>query len=268
MRVVRHGVLVVALVASLAPLVFMVLTSLKTSSEYASNPTGLPHGISFANYRRALADLPTLRWMLNSLVVTTVAVAASTAIAALGAYAISFGRFHGRRILLGVNIGLIMVPPVVLLLPVFVTMVNLRLINTLPSVAIFYTCLLVPFAVFFLTSFFRTVPPDVMQAAAIDGAGPGRTLWSVLLPLTRPALLTVCVVNAIWVWNELLISLVFLQAEDQRTLMGGLTLFQGRYATDQPLVLAVATLSIIPVAAFYALSQRSFVRGLTAGIGK
>jgi ABC-type glycerol-3-phosphate transport system permease component len=76
------------------------------------------------------------------------------------------------------------------------------------------------------------------------------------------------VVNAIWVWNELLISLVFLQAEEQRTLMGGLTLFQGRYATDQPLVLAVATLSILPVAAFYVLSQRSFVRGLTAGIGK
>ena len=264
----RQVLLGAATVVSLAPLTFMVLTSLKTSADYAANPAGLPTGISFDNYRRALVDLPTMRWMLNSLVVTVVAVAASTAIAALGAYAISFGRFRGRQALLGLNIGLIMVPPVVLLLPVFVVMVNLRLINTLPSVAVFYTCLLVPFAVFFLNSFFRTVPQEVIEAVSMDGAGPGRTLWSVVLPLARPALMTVCVVNAIWVWNELLISLVFLQAEEQRTLMGGLTLFQGRYATDQPLVLAVATLSILPVAAFYVLSQRSFVRGLTAGIGK
>ncbi|MEV6637461.1 carbohydrate ABC transporter permease [Actinoplanes sp. NPDC051470] len=264
----RQVLLCLATVAALAPLVFMVLTSLKTSADYTVNPAGPPASITFDNYRRALTDLPTLRWMLNSLLVTTVSVAASTVVAVLGAYAISFGRFRGRQLLLGLNIGLIMVPPVVLLLPVFVIMVNLRLINTLPSVMLFYTGLLVPFAVFFLTSFFRSVPYDVIHAAQVDGAGPGRTLWSVILPLTRPALMTVGVVNAIWVWNELLISLVFLQGENQRTLMGGLSLSQGRYATDQPLVLAVATLSILPVAAFYALSQRSFVRGLTAGIGK
>jgi len=108
----------------------------------------------------------------------------------------------------------------------------------------------------------------LLEAATIDGAGPLRSLWSIVLPLAAPALVTVAVVNAVWAWNELLIALVFLQDENQRTLMSGLSLLQGRYATDQPLVLAVATLSIVPVVAFYLAGQRAFVRGLTAGIGK
>jgi ABC-type glycerol-3-phosphate transport system permease component len=171
-------------------------------------------------------------------------------------------------VLVSSSIGFIMVPPVVLLLPMFVVMVNLRLINQLPSVMLFYSCLLVPFSIFFLTNFFRTVPAELLEASTVDGAGPLRSLWSIVLPLAKPALVTIAIVNAIWAWNELLVALVFLQDENQRTLMAGMTLLQGRYATDQPLVLAVATLSIIPVAAFYFASQRTFVRGLTAGIGK
>ena len=180
----------------------------------------------------------------------------------------AFGRFRGRSVFLSSAIGFIMVPPVVLLLPMFVVMVNLRLVNTLGSVVLFYSCLLVPFAIFFLVNFFRSVPRELVEASVVDGAGPLRTLWSVVLPLSRPALATIAVVNAVWAWNELLVALVFLQDESQRTLMAGLTLLQGRYVTNQPLVLAVAVLSILPVAIFYLLTQRSFVRGLTTGMGK
>jgi ABC-type glycerol-3-phosphate transport system permease component len=264
----RHILLAVLTVISLAPLIFMVLTSVKSPDEYSVNPAGLPKAITFENYSRALVDLPTLRWATNSLIVTVVAVVISTVIGAMAAYAISFGRFRGRTTLLSGSIAAIMVPPVVLVVPMFVTMVNLKLINTLGSVIIFYSCLLVPFCIFFLYNFFRTVPAELVEAAVVDGAGPIRTLFSVVVPLAKPALVTVAVVNAIWAWNELLIALVFLQDEKSRTLMAGMTLLQGRYVTNQPLVLAVATLSILPVALFYLLSQRAFVRGLTAGIGK
>ncbi len=264
----RQLLLTLVTVAALAPLTFMLITSLKTSDEYARNLVGLPSAPTLENYRRALVELPTLQWALNSLIVTVCAVVVSTTIGALAAYAISFGSFRGRTALLSGSIGAIMVPPVVLVLPMFVVMVNLRLVNNLLSVILFYSCLLVPFCIFFLVNFFRTVPTELVEACVVDGAGPLRTLWSVVLPLARPALVTVGVVNAIWAWNELLIALVFLQDENRRTLMAGLTLFQGRYVTNQPLVLAVATLSILPVAAFYLLSQRAFVRGLTAGIGK
>jgi len=264
----RQLLLMVVTLASLAPLTFMLLTSLKSPQDYARHPLGLPTSPTLANYVSAVVDVPTVRWAVNSLLVTVVAVLISTVVGALAAYAIAFGRFRGRSVVLSGAIGFIMVPPVVLLLPMFVVMVNLRLVNTLGSVVLFYSCLLVPFCLFFLVNFFRSVPRELVEASVVDGAGPLRTLWSVVLPLSRPALATIAVVNAVWAWNELLVALVFLQDESQRTLMAGLTLLQGRYVTNQPLVLAVAVLSILPVAVFYLLTQRSFVRGLTAGMGK
>ncbi len=134
---------------------------------------------------------------------------------------------------------------------------------------IFYTGLLVPFAVFFLTNFFRTVPQELIEAASVEGAGP----FTVLRQRRHAALgrgepSRSSIVQAIWVWNELLIALVFLQDENARTLMAGLAQFQGRYATNQPLVLAGALVSILPVVLLYLSGQRFFVRGLTAGIGK
>lgn len=264
----RQTLLCAVTLTALAPLTFMLLTSLKRPQDYAQHQLSLPTSPTLDNYITALTDVPTLRWALNSLLVTVVSVVASSMVAALAAYAVAFGRFRGRSVVLSSAIGFIMVPPVVLLLPMFVVMVNLRLINRLWSVMLFYSCLLVPFAMFFLVNFFRTVPRELVEASVVDGAGPLRVLWSVVLPLSRPALATIAVVNAVWAWNELLIALVFLQNESQRTLMAGLTLLQGRYVTNQPLVLAVAVLSILPVALFYLLTQRSFVRGLTAGMGK
>lgn len=264
----RQALLTAVTLAALAPLTFMLITSLKSPQDYAAHPLALPTSPTLSNYASALADIPTLRWAFNSLAVTIVAVAVSSTIAALAAYAVAFGRFRGRSVVVSSAIGFIMVPPVVLLLPMFVLMVNLHLINRLWSVMLFYSCLLVPFAMFFLVNFFRSVPRELIEASAMDGGGPLRTLWSVVLPLSRPALATIAVVNAVWAWNELLVALVFLQDESQRTLMTGLTLLQGRYVSNQPLILAVAVLSILPVALFYLLTQRSFVRGLTAGMGK
>jgi ABC-type glycerol-3-phosphate transport system permease component len=160
------------------------------------------------------------------------------------------------------------VPPVTLLVPMFVFMVNAGMVNHLQSVIIFYTGLLVPFAIFFMSGFFRTIPHELIEAAASEGAGPFTVFRRIVLPLSGAASFTLIVVQAIWVWNELLIALVFLQNESSRTLMAGLTQFQGRYVTNEPLVLAGALLSILPVVVLYLSGQRFFVRGLTAGIGK
>jgi hypothetical protein len=130
------------------------------------------------------------------------------------------------------------IPPVALLIPMFIFMVDIGLINSLPSVIIFYSGLMLPFSVFFFVNFFRQFPIELIEAATVDGARPWTILRRVVLPISAAATFTLVIVNAIWVWNELLIALVFLQDESRRTLMAGLTLFQGRYATNQPLVLA------------------------------
>jgi ABC-type glycerol-3-phosphate transport system permease component len=266
--VVRHAFLAIISLAALYPLYFIVTTALKTNTAYQLDPTGFPSHPSFSSLRSIVEDQPLPRWMWNSFLVTVTSVAASTLIALFAAYAVVFGRFRGHRVFLSSSIALMVVPPVTLLVPMFVFMVDRGWVNHLQSVMVFYTGLLIPFAIFFLANFFRTVPHELIEAASVEGAGPFTVLRQVVLPLAGAACFTLVVVQAIWVWNELLIALVFLQSDNARTLNAGLAQFQGRYSTNQPLVLAGALISIAPVVLLYLSGQRFFVRGLTAGIGK
>ena len=264
----RHAFLIVICLAALYPLWFIVSTALKSNADYQLDPTGFPSHPTLDSLRTMVSDEPLPRWMWNSFLVTISSVAVSTLFALLAAYAAVFGRFRGHKIFLSTSVALMVVPPVTLLVPMFVFMVDTGWVNHLQSVIVFYTGLLVPFGVFFLASFFRTVPEELIEAASVEGAGPFTVLRRVVLPLSGAAAFTLVVVQAIWVWNELLIALVFLQNDQARTLMSGLAQFQGRYATNQPLVLAGALISIAPIVLLYLSGQRFFVRGLTAGIGK
>jgi ABC-type glycerol-3-phosphate transport system permease component len=267
-RALMQLVLVTMAVVSLYPVWFVVQTALKTNHRYTLSPTGLPTQPTLENLRSVLFDLPVPRWALNSVIVTFASVTATTFIAMLAAYAIVFSTMRGRGLLLNANLALMVIPPVALLVPMFVLMVDLGLINTLPAVIVFYCGLMLPFSVFFFVNFFRQFPRELIEAATIDAASPFTTLRLIVLPISATATFTLVIVNAIWAWNELLIALVFLQDENRRTLMAGLTLFQGRYATNQPLVLAGVFISILPVVVVYLAGQRFFVRGMTAGIGK
>jgi raffinose/stachyose/melibiose transport system permease protein len=264
----RQAVLVVMVIVSLYPVWFVIQTALKTNQQYTLNPTGLPGNPTLTNLHNVLFNLPVPRWALNSAVVTIVSVGITTFVAMLAAYAIVFSTMRGRNLLLSSNLALMVVPPVALLIPMFVLMVNVGLINTLPAVIVFYAGLMLPFSVFFFVNFFRQFPRELIEAATVDGASPFTTLRRIVLPISAVATFTLVIVNAIWAWNELLIALVFLQDENRRTLMAGLTLFQGRYATNEPLVLAGVFISILPVILVYLAGQRFFVRGMTAGIGK
>jgi raffinose/stachyose/melibiose transport system permease protein len=266
--VARHAFLIIICLSALYPLWFIFSTAIRTNAAYQLDPTGFPSHPSLTALRQIIVDQPLPRWMWNSFLVTISSVAVSTLAALLAAYAAVFGRFRGHRIFLSTSVALMVVPPVTLLVPMFVFMVDTGWVNHLQSVIVFYTGLLVPFSVFFLSNFFRTVPDELIEAAAVEGAGPFTVLRQVVMPLSGAAAFTLVIVQAIWVWNELLIALVFLQNDSARTLMSGLTQFQGRYTTDEPLVLAGALLSILPIVVLYLSGQRFFVRGLTAGIGK
>jgi raffinose/stachyose/melibiose transport system permease protein len=264
----QQALLIALSAVSLYPLWFVVQTGLKTREAFTVDPVGLPWAPTLANVLALFATMPFARWMLNSILVTAVSVVASTAIALLAAYAVAFGRFFGRRVFLEVNIALMALPPVALVVPLFTLMVGSGLINTLPSVMLVYTGLLTPFSIFFLVNFFRELPYELIEAATIDGASPARILVRIVMPLSVATTATLVIVNAIWVWNELLFALVFLQNNERRTLMAGLALFQGRYSTNEPLMMAGALLSMLPLVVLYLASQSFFIRGMTAGIGK
>jgi raffinose/stachyose/melibiose transport system permease protein len=261
----HHVVLVLATALALGPLLFMLMTALKTDEQYLNDTLGLPWPLSFGNFREALHGGDFFIWLKNSAIMTFGAVVVSTLAAGLCAFAIAQMRFRGQNLLLSVNIALLIVPPVVLLIPLFAQYADLGLISTYRGVIIIYAGLTAPFSVYLLTSFFRSIPEELIESAMADGASHFRVLWQIIAPLSAPALVTLIVVNSLWVWNELLIALVFLPEDRLKTLMVGVTVFQGRYSLDVPVLMAGMLLASVPMLALYLIGQRFFIRGLTAG---
>jgi ABC-type glycerol-3-phosphate transport system permease component len=264
----KHAVLLAFALVALVPIYFMVVSSFKTQAEYISNPYGLPETPVLSTLGDAFRGGDLLRWLGNSAIFTVGAVLLSTGVAALAAYPIALLRWRPGPWLLSLLIALMVVPPIALVIPLFQLMVDLNELNSYRGVILVYTGLMLPFSTFLLASFFRTVPGELLEAARLDGAGHFRAWQSIVLPLSVPALVTVATVQALWVWNEVLIAVVFLQTESLRTLMVGLTLFKGRFELNTPLVMAGMLWATIPMLLLYLAGQRFFVRGLTAGATK
>jgi len=155
-----------------------------------------------------------------------------------------------------------------MLIPLYVMFTNLNLIATYRGVVLIYAGLTLPFSVYLLSNFFRSIPHELIESALTDGASHLRILLRIILPLSAPALVTLVVVNALWVWNELLIALVFLPQDNLRTLMVGVTVFQSRYNLNVPVTMAGMLLASLPMVILYLFGQRFFIRGLTAGAVK
>lgn len=255
-------------VAAIYPVYYLVSTSLKSREAWTQDQFGLPLSPTLDNYSAVFQDGRIPVWFVNSIIVTGAAVLVSTVVSALAAFAIARLRFRGRVFLLRLNIALMVIPPAVLIIPLFLGFQPLGLNDTYQGVVLIYAGMLVPFSVFMLTSFFRTLPAELFEAARIDGATTTRILRSIVVPLSGPGLITLIVVNALWAWNELLIALVFLQNDQRRTLMAGLTLFKGHYSVNEPLVMAGTFIAVLPMLLLFLFGQRFFVRGLVAGAVK
>jgi raffinose/stachyose/melibiose transport system permease protein len=264
-NLLKQAVLLLASVLALVPTLYMVVTALKSDEEYAIDKLGFPKAPVLENFRSVLVDSPFLHWMLNSAVLVAGSVILSTAISVLGAYAIATMRFRGRGTLLAVSTSLMAVPPVVMIVPLFVLYTRLGMVSTYSGAIVIYAGLITPFSVYLLTTFFRTVPRELYEAAHIDGAGQFTILMKVVLPLSLPALVTLVVVNSLYVWNDLLIAIIFLQDDAKRTLMAGISVFSGRYNNQVPLTMAGMVIASAPMFILYVLFQKQFIRGLMSG---
>ena len=264
----RHGVLLVASFIALVPTLYMVATALKSQEEYVHDKIGFPDRPVLDHFRSALLDSPFLVWMTNSAILVAGAVLISTFVSCLAAYAIARMQFRGRQVLFAISTALMAVPPVVMIVPLFVLYTKLDLISTFHGAILIYAGLITPFSVYLLTTFFRTLPRELFESARIDGAGDLTILWTVVLPLSLPALLTLVVVNSLYVWNDLLIAIIFLQDDAKRTLMAGISVFQGRYNNQIPLTMAGMAVASAPMVILYVAFQKYFIRGLMAGAFK
>ncbi|MFV0252808.1 MAG: carbohydrate ABC transporter permease [Beutenbergiaceae bacterium] len=260
----RYLILGIATLGALVPSYLMVTGAFKTQEQFLNSPWSLPWSGTTAAFQTAW-DAGLLRWLVNTVIICGGSVAAVIALAALAGWGFANWRFRGRQTLLGIIVSLMVVPPVVLLVPLFQTGAQLGWINTFHFVIITYTGLMLPFSIYLLATFFASVPRSLLEAATVDGASSWRTFTSIVLPLSAAPLATLTVVNLLWAWNELLLALVFLQDEQLRTLMVGLASLRGRYSLDIPTVLAGLSLATLPLVVAYLFGQRYFIRGLTAG---
>ena len=263
----RHGVLILASLIALFPVYVMVSASFKTQGGFLDDPFSPPIHPSLGGFRAALNDqFP--RWLLNSTIVTSASVAATLTVAALAAWGFSRWSFRGREALLSLLVSLMVVPPVVLLVPLFVFGAKIGWISTFRLVILIYVGLMLPFSIFMLTAFFRTIPPSMIEAATVDGASSFTVFRRIVLPLSGAPLATLAIINLHWVSNALLIALDFLQDDSMKTLMVGITGFQSRYSLNVPAIMAGLTLATLPIVALYLFGQRFFVRGLISGAAK
>ncbi len=263
-----QALVITAVLVALIPGAFMVMTSFKTNTQYGIDKLGLPAPITIENFQKVLTQHPFPLWMLNSITLSGGALLVTTAVSVLAAYAIARMNFIGRELLLGISTSLMAVPPVVMVVPLFVLFAQIGLVGKLHGTILIYAGLLTPFSVFLLVTFFRTIPTELIESALIDGASHLGVLLRIILPLSGAPLVTLFVVNLLYVWNDLLIALLFLPDERLRTLMVGISVFQARYLQDIPLSMAGMALASLPMILLYIVFQRYFIRGLVAGAVK
>jgi ABC-type glycerol-3-phosphate transport system permease component len=265
---VRQTIVIFVTLLSLFPVYFMAVSAFKTKAEYMANKWGLPATLSTANFDTALAGEKFFLRFANSTILTVGAIGASLIIACLAAYAFARMEFPGKRTLFNIILSLMVVPPVVMIIPLFVSMVRWHLINTYQGTILIYTGLLLPFSIYLMTNFFRAIPREIIEAARMDGCSNLGVFWRIMLPLSAPAVVTLLVVNALWAWNELLIALVFMQKDELKTLMVGISSMRSRNYVDIPATMAGLLIATIPIVVVYIFGQRFFIRGLTSGAVK
>ena len=253
----------------MVPIYWIVITSVKTQENYfASNPLLPPSHPTLENYRLVLKN-DFVQYFVNSVIVTVGAVVPAVLISFMAAYAII--RDPHRLVLRFVNALFLMglaIPLQATIIPIYLLIIKLQLYDTLLALILPSIAFAIPLSVLVLANFIRDVPSELFDSMRVDGASEWALLWKLAFPLTRPALLTVTIYNALTIWNGFLLPLILTQTPSKRTLPLALWTFQGQYSVNIPAVLASVLLTTLPILLLYVIGRRQMVSGLSAGFTK
>jgi raffinose/stachyose/melibiose transport system permease protein len=267
-RLDRLGLYVVAMFVLgiiILPLTFSVLGGFRTNRQLVEQPVALPNPWVFSNYTSILSSSSFWRQVWNSTFIALTATFVVLPAASMAAFVISRYSFRGRELVYGLfTLGLLF-PAAVAILPLFITLRQAGLLSNPLGVALPQAAFGLPLAIVIMRPFFRAIPQEIQDAAAIDGCSPFRFYWSIMLPLSRPALSTIAVITIVSSWNSFFLPLLVLIDPNEHTLPIGVNNISSQYSTDFARVLAYTTLSMIPALIFYAIAERQIIGGLTAG---
>ncbi len=264
--VIWHAFSLALLVVLLYPVIWLLGSSFKPGTEILVNPTPIPQNITLENFQIALQGVAGISlWQLlgNSLTISALTVLGNVVSCALAAYAFARLRFLGRGVLFAFMIATIMLPMHVVLIPQFIIFNELDMVGTFLPLVLPKFLATEAFFVFLMVQFIRGIPRDLDEAALIDGAGPYRTFWSVILPLMRPALITTTIFSFIWSWDDFFPQLIYLNNPQNFTLQMGLRLFVDQTSASAfgPMF-AMSVLALLPVVIFFSIFQRYLVDGV------
>jgi len=268
----RDGMIQIILWANtllmLAPIVIMVFSAFKTNAQIFQSPFAIPDFTHMGNLIKIWTQTNFLRYLFNSVVVTASSMAIILVLGTMAAYAIGRYEFKGSGFILMFFLAGLTLPLKLAIIPLFVLMRDFGILNNQLSLILVYVAMGLPTTVFILTGFIRTLPNELEDAARMDGASELRIMWSVMLPLVRPAMVIAAIQNVVPIWNDFFFPLVFIQNDNLKTLPQGLTSFMGEYTTDWGVLFAGLTLSAAPIILIYIILSRQFINGMTSGAVK
>jgi raffinose/stachyose/melibiose transport system permease protein len=264
-RVAMYAIAFAVVTVVVVPVLYAVLGGFRTTGQISADPVALPRPWVFDNYSEILRSDTFWRQLRNSVVVAGITLAAVVPSASLAAFVLARFSFAGREMVYTFfTLGLLF-PVAVAILPLFISLRSFDLINNPLGVALPQAAFAMPTTIIVLRPFFRAIPAELEEAAALDGCGPFRFFYRIALPMSRPVLATVSVLALVSSWNAFLLPLVVLNDPEMWTLPLGVTNFSTQYSSDTARVLAFTTLSMVPALVFYVFAERQIVAGLGSG---
>jgi len=262
------SVLIINAFMVLLPVFFLFNSALRETNSFASNPFSLARDPHWENFQQVWSDGEFATYLKNSVIVTGGSLIVIL-ICALGAgFILGRYNFKGNALIFGFILTGMLIPAKLAILPLFIPLKGMNLLDSHIGLILVYSSGALPAAVFIMSGFFRSLPSDLDNAARIDGASEFQLLTRVLAPLVRPGMAIVAIYSAIPIWNDFFLPLVFLQSPENKTIMQGLTVFFGQYASQWGVLFAGLTMAALPLIILYLILSEQFIKGLTAGAVK
>lgn len=266
---VTYIALILASLISMFPVLWAITTALKTDGEVNSfPPTLLPGKLNLGNFSAVIFQSDFPKYLLNSVIVTVICILVATLIAAHAAYALTNFRIRYKKQMMLIILMTSMVPPVAMLVPLYMLSVKLGLYDTRFLLILIYTAWRVPVLAWILRGFFEKLPKELMEAGIIDGCSQAMVFYRIILPISKPGIVSAALLSAVYVWNDFLVSSTFTTKNELRMLSIGLYNYISQYGIQWGKLMAAVTISIVPIVILFVLLQRHFVEGMAAGAVK
>jgi len=268
--IIIYTTLIAWSIFSIGALLWIIFTSFKTNKELYAGVWALPQGFNFGNYIKAWNVVNLGRFFLNSVIVTTLSIFALTFLCTPAAYVLSRFNFKGRGFINNLIIGGMGVPYQLLLIPLYKIFLDIKLADNLLGLTLVYVVLSIPFTIYLLSGFIRSLPSELEQAALIDGCSEYGVFWKVIFPLAQPGIMAAAIFNFIFLWNEYMLALVFLPTSSNKTISLGLYSIQSamQYTADWTGLFAAVVIVMMPTVIIYFILSEKVMTGITLGAVK